>query len=37
VGSFEFVERGLAGPAIGAAMEKARITAIAAVPRPASA
>jgi tRNA nucleotidyltransferase (CCA-adding enzyme) len=32
-----FVARGLAGPAIGEAMEKARVAAIAALPRPAAA
>ncbi|UGB45839.1 multifunctional CCA addition/repair protein [Frateuria edaphi] len=36
VGANEFVERGLTGPAIGEAMEKARIVAIAAVPKPAA-
>lgn len=36
VNASEFVERGLTGPAIGEAMEKARIVAIAAVPRPAA-
>jgi len=30
-----FLERGLSGPAIGEAMDKARVAAIAAVPRPA--
>ena len=32
----DFVARGLAGPAIGTAMEKARTAAIAAMPRPAA-
>jgi tRNA nucleotidyltransferase (CCA-adding enzyme) len=36
VGAAEFVARGLAGPAIGQAMDKARTTAIAAVPKPAT-
>jgi tRNA nucleotidyltransferase (CCA-adding enzyme) len=36
VGANAFVERGLTGPAIGEAMEKARIVAIAAVPKPAA-
>ncbi|HEV2620896.1 MAG TPA: multifunctional CCA addition/repair protein [Frateuria sp.] len=35
VGAAEFLARGLTGPAIGAAMEKARTAAIAALPRPA--
>ncbi|SEI64261.1 multifunctional CCA addition/repair protein [Frateuria terrea] len=34
VASAEFVARGLAGPAIGEAMDRARVAAIAAVPRP---
>jgi len=34
VASAEFVARGLTGPAIGEAMDKARVAAIAAVPRP---
>ena len=36
VSAAEFVARGLAGPAIGEAMDKARIAAIAAVPKPAA-
>jgi tRNA nucleotidyltransferase (CCA-adding enzyme) len=36
VGAAEFVARGLAGPAIGQAMDKARTAAIAAVPKPAA-
>jgi tRNA nucleotidyltransferase (CCA-adding enzyme) len=36
VGAADFVARGLSGPAIGEAMEKARVAAIAAVPRPAA-
>jgi len=35
IGAGEFVARGLVGPAIGDAMEKARVAAIAAVPKPA--
>lgn len=34
VGAAAFVTQGLAGPAIGEAMERARVAAIAAVPRP---
>jgi tRNA nucleotidyltransferase (CCA-adding enzyme) len=36
VSAAEFVARGLAGPAIGQAMDKARTAAIAAVPKPAA-